>query len=469
MNNYEDTCKQAIEDELNGKYDSSARRELKRYEVLFETCEALKDKIERGDDLYSIHQAVDRYPQGVENLLELAEFLEEEITPQNIETLAFGVNNGKVASELKEFLKKSGRKINLLAPVDVEYLPEFLKKIEKGEIEIEKIIAYPPSRTGIYTTFPIPTHYGRGRGTRFTDLFYLIRYGRADRPLYEGWEYVDSLSSDDQQKNEKLEKIKNYKALRKELKTLSEKLKKWKKEGENLLNHLNRTSRGVYAGFCVKYDGDVDVEEALKHRVSTDAGELKFLINRGFKAPSWFGKMVEEMVNELYEISEDAEKNPGVAYALNHWDELSDMERESFAERYESVRKMKELEQIKNAIEKYAKGVYFADPPMHSGNGGEDVDERNPRSYSMVERVFHRCDGYYVNVNEYFILRQDDEMRIRIYDFKRKPSRAEPSDGIAVEIETDGEKRFLKENEIERLKSELEKYTLPTLYLKKFV
>ncbi len=548
---YEEIYKWTVREELNGKYNSSAKEELKQTETVFEAIETLKDKIEGEDDLYSIYRAANFHPQGVENILELAEFLEEEITPQNIEDYALTFNKGKVSPEHKEFFKRYGIKLGpgtgefLLIPSksakkaakmeekrieklkdlckrfglsgdsvyystlymvetnseenelneifkrwqkileryyedpkeirgilksilfrkysegkeilyrikeDPEILSnkrvtqiikrvkekngklsflgewlyndtlvEFVRKVKEGKIEVDDCVEYPQAQSPYKGAL---SHYGRGRPSAFRNCIDMA-------PWYRGEKYVKALSSDDwkYKKDEKLNQIKNYKALRHELEVLSEKLKKWKKEGEELLNYAPKK---VFAGFCVKYDGDIDIEEALEHKVNMDSGELKFLINRGFKAPSWFGKMVEEMVNELYEISEDAEKNPGVAYALNHWDELSDMERESFAERYESVRKMKELEQIKNAIEKYAKGVYFADPPMHSGNGGEDVDERNPRSYSMVERVFHRCDGYYVNVNEYFILRQDDEMRIRIYDFKRKPSRAEPSRAMVL-------------------------------------
>ena len=329
----------------------------------------------------------------------------------------------------------------------------FLEKIKNEEMEVEDLIAYPP--------FPPPdcslsslTHYGR----------WIVSEIKAYRT------YVNL--NENETEDEKIKEIMKYPGLRKKLKSFLEKLEKWKKEGEELEKIFRE--KFVLTGFWVKYDDSINIDEASKYMVNSDATKLKLLINHGFKAPSWF-IWDKILVGDLYDISKRADENPGTAYVLNHWDELSTIEKEYIAKNDEAIRELIGLKQIEDVIERTPKGVYFWPAPMHGGHAGRDAEETDPRSYAMVDRVFHKHNDKYVNVVEYFINTDVDfpdvitnkkNTKIRIYEFKEEPSRKAPGKGVAVEIEINGKKKFLTENEVKDFERNLEKYTLPTLFLK---
>ena len=332
--------------------------------------------------------------------------------------------------------------------------PKFFELLKEGKIDVEKLFDSPPEEID-----DNPSFYGRIREGITKNLIDLAAYGREGRDPYHDSEYLryfllDGRTGMDYSEIEKkIKAIEKFPFLRKKLRSLSEMLKKWREEGKRYEG--TNLKLGAYA----KWDGDVNLEKAYNHKVEGDAIGFLMLINQGLKAPSHFGKKIKEFVDELYNISKKAEENPGIFYTLNHWEELSKPEKE-YLEKELGIG-TNELKRVEEWIMDTPKGVYSEAPPLHSGNRGEDASAIDPRSYYMLDKVFYNHNGDKVGVIEYLVGNgsENDEVRIRVYNFKGK-------DEFAVEIWKNGKGRFLNKDEVKRMKQKLSECTLPTLFLK---
>ena len=334
--------------------------------------------------------------------------------------------------------------------------PEFFEALKEGKIDAEVLFDSPPEEIS-----DNPSFYGRIRQGRTRNLVDLAAYGREGRDSYHDSEYLRYFLPDGRDGKDfseiekKVKAIEKFPFLRKKLCSLSEMLKKWREEGKRYEGVNLRL--GAYA----KWDGDVNLKEAYNHKIEGDAIGFQIALNQGLKAPSHFGKKIKEFVDELYSISKKAEENPGIFYALNHWEELSEPERE-YLEKELRIG-TDELKRVEEWIMNTPKGVYSEAPPLHNGNRGEDVAANNPRSYYMLDKVFYNYNGDKIGVIEYLVGdgSEDEEMRIRVYNFNGNGE-------FAVEIYKDGKGRFLNRKEVEEMNGQLENYTLPTLFLKDY-
>ena len=307
-----------------------------------------------------------------------------------------------------------------------------------------------------------PSFYGRIREGITKNLIDLAAYGRRGRVPYHDSEYLRYFLPDGKdgrnfsEIEEKVRAIEKFPFLRKKLRSLSEMLKKWREEGKRY------EGTNLKLGGYAKWDGDVNLEKAYNHKVEGDAIGFMMSINQGLKAPSHFGKKIMEFVDELYNISKKAEENPGIFYTLNHWEELSKPEKE-YLEKKLGIG-TNELKRVEEWIMNTPKGVYSEAPPLHNGNRGEDVAANNPRSYYMLDKVFRNYNGDKIGITEYLVGNgsENDEIRIRVYNFKGK-------DEFAVEICRNGKGRFLNREEIDEITEQLRNSTLPTLFLKGYL
>ena len=412
----------------------------------------------------------------IEHFRKYNKYSNEEIL-KVVENLLKLFENEKIKEKIKSREKLTGINFGEILFFYSEN-PKFFEALTEGKIDVE-ILFYPPP---LEIEEDRPYFYGRIRNGKVKNVIDLAMYGREGNDPYINGEYILYFLPEEMKKYEeaedffseiglkkKVKAIEKFPFLRKKLRSLSEWLRRQREEGKRY------EGVNLRLGAYVKWDDDVNIEEAYNHKIEGDAFEFQMVLRQGIKSPSYFGKKIKEFVDELYSISKKAEENPGIFYALNHWEELSEPERE-YLEKELGIG-TDELKRVEEWIMNTPKGVYSEAPPLHNGNLGEDVDMKEPRSSCMLDRVFYNYNGKKVRVTEYLVGNGsedegfqfeeriiDDTMlkeavRIRVYDFNGK-------DEFAVEIYKDGKRRFLNRKEIEEMNGQLENYTLPTLFLK---
>ena len=380
-------------------------------------------------------------------------FSEEEL--KAIEKFVEIIEDEKIKERIKNAERIAKRKFSSVDLLNMYFEnPEFFGALKDGKIDVEVLLSPPPREIGEILPF-----YGRIRQGRTKNIIDLAAYGREGRDTYHNSEYILYLlqkgrnSRDFSKIEKKVKAIEKFPFLRKKLRSLSEELRKWREEGKRYEGVNLRL--GAYA----KWNGDVNLEEAYNHKIEGDVVGFQMALNQGLKAPSHFGKKIKEFIDVLYSISKKAKEDPGIFYAINNWEEFSRPEREYLEEEIGTD----ELERVEKWIMNTPRGIYSEAPPLHNGNRGEDVAANNPRSYYMLDKVFRNYNGDKVGVIEYLVGNgsEDENIRIRVYDFKGKEE-------FAVEIYNERKKRFLDKKEVEEMTKQLENYTLPTLFLKDY-
>ena len=445
-----------VDREMVKRFDLRNLAEIREYEPASELGEReIKRLVETSRNLASIlkNYNLKAAPEEIlKEFLRLCEQPSEEML-RMVERLPAVFGNEKIRKRIKAGEKFAGTEFSFS---DLLYIystnPGFLEAMREGKIDVEELFEPPPQRIG-----ENPSLYGRIRVGRTRNVVDLAAYGREGREPYHDSEYLLYFLSENRNSEKiseiekKIRSIEKYSFLREKLSSLRKELRRWREEGKNYEGINIRT--GAYA----KWNGDVNLEEAYNHRFEGDAVGLRISLNKGLKSPSHLGKIVNEFISELYLLSKQAEKDPGTAYVLNHWKELSEQEREFFR----GKTGMEMLERVERAIKSIPKGVYSEAPPLHSGNRGEDVEKINPRSCHMLDKVFYNYRGERVAVTEYLMENpaENEEMRIRIYDFNGKGE-------FAIEVQKNGRGRFLSKREAEEMGRKLKEYTVPTLFLK---
>lgn len=327
--------------------------------------------------------------------------------------------------------------------------------------------------------------YGRERDAFVTNISDYAAFGRRDRTPYIGWEYIVAARSE-KEKNmgerfanikevakakAKLEYVKKHLPyeLKMRLDKIIEKLDEWRKEG---LEIEEKNPGQLTAGAYVRLDDNINIEGSIYNKIDFPAvkyNEFYDRLDKSFKSASWvsirIGKGIESLYNSL--------KN-NLKYLSFHEKEISDEEKRILQSGSKDYLNYIELiESVYNT----PRGVYLSAPPLHGGIRGEDARDWSPHSYALRDRIYYKNIVFgkenYTNVKEYHLAKQrvkeQNDLKIRLYSFSDKPDQKKMGQlGLAIEIERNGKKKFLKKQEAEELLKNLSKYTLPTLYLKNY-
>ncbi len=281
----------------------------------------------------------------------------------------------------------------------------------------------------------------------------------------------------------KLEYAKNH--LTAELRNRFEKifstLEDWRKEGEKIENeskeiYKDNNKRFLEAGAYARYDDGIDPKKSIENKIdfpSRKYNEAYDCLDKSFKSASWLSLRIGKGIEMLYDLmannKEQFEKEAkNLDYLNRHKEELSKEEKKILEDKSKGILDAIELME---SVYKIPKGVYLSEPPLHAGSRGEDAKNWSPRSYILRDMVFYETKSAgkenFTNTKEYHLAKGGDDLKIRLYSFSSEPDQKKLGElGMALEIERNGQKKFLNDEEAEELLKNLANYTLPTLYLK---
>lgn len=333
--------------------------------------------------------------------------------------------------------------------------------------------------------------YGRKRYSSLLGFTNYITLGRPESDPYKGGIYVaamrdlkkkdierykskyfsDKYESELKEATEKMEYVKEClpSELKNRLEKISETMKQWEKEEEKIKwGKIHDWTAGAY----VRFDSNLGAGKSLDKKLNIPAEKYRGLylnLDKGFKAVSQESRWLGGGIEELYELMQKKESD--LKWLDLHKNEISEQEKKIIGDRY------KDNEYLLGAIESMErvydvqKGIYLTNPPLHGGAGGVVPADWTTRSYALRDNIFYKKtekDGEenYINVKEYHLGRQDNDLKVRLYSFSEKPDQKElGKDGMTVEIERNGKTKFLNETETKIFMRELKKRTLATLYI----
>ncbi|MCK4491820.1 MAG: hypothetical protein KAU03_04295, partial [Candidatus Altiarchaeales archaeon] len=235
------------------------------------------------------------------------------------------------------------------------------------------------------------------------------------------------------------------------------------KEGKDLGGKLE--GRALTAGAYATYGLDLSEAPASRVYPPIDAySKLYVGLDKGFQSASTqsgrIGREIEDLDTALNNLN----------YLLSHPEESAKGDIAYFKNKFnEEI--LNSIKSMENILHNTPKGVYLSDPPLHGGARGDTPAEWAPGSYSLRDRIFHRIDREgkteYVNVKEYHLQTEGNDLKLRLYSFSSEPAPKNLGElGFSVEIERNGKTKFLSREEIENLSEELSRYTLPSQYIK---
>lgn len=377
--------------------------------------------------------------------------------------------------------------------------------VKEGKPDIVEILGTFPEGSGA-------TLWGRVGKSVPCNVIRLITFGRPvlGRDPYLGWEYIaaarnitkDDLNKQDNKDNllalaegsEKepgLDKAKEKFNFVKEnlppsLKTrfnkIFETFEKWREEGEKIEEKNSGISLTV--GAYVKTDSDPEVLKASQESSIQNKsyyGEIYTSLDKSFQAPSWvslrIGKGIEMIYDSVKKSGSDINTElVNLIYLANIRKNISPIEKKLFEEKNANILNvLNAFGLMESVVNNTPKGVYLSGPPIHGGARGEDPLQWTPRTYALRDRVFQKIEENkketYVNTKEYYLSKPGDrldQLKIRLYSFSDKPDPKNLADeGFSVEIDRNGETKFLSKAEVEDFTKALKERTLLTLFLEK--